>query len=184
MSRVVLLDRDGVLNVDRPASVTVLEDLVLEPGADRAVAALCRAGYRVLVITNQAVVGRGLLSEETLAMMHQRLQAWIAVAGGRIDQFFVCTHAPSANCACRKPKPGLIEQARATWDFDPAVTWFVGDAERDVEAGRSAGCRPALVLTGKGREAHAHYPEVPVWDDLLAFATELTGTSMPTRTMP
>jgi D-glycero-D-manno-heptose 1,7-bisphosphate phosphatase len=175
VSRVVLLDRDGVLNVDRPRSVTALSELALEPGADRAVALLSRAGYAVLVITNQAAVGRGELSEVELVRIHDQLSSWMAAAGGRIDRFYVCPHAEAAQCACRKPKPGLIEQARAAWHFLPAETWFVGDATRDVQACRAAGCRPALVATGKGRAAHEEDPSVPFWPSLLAFATDLTS---------
>jgi D-glycero-D-manno-heptose 1,7-bisphosphate phosphatase len=184
VNRAVLLDRDGVLNVDRPLAVRSQAELALEAGADRAVALLSRAGYTVLVITNQAVVGRGELAPAELERIHARLAAWMAAAGGRIDRFYVCPHADGAGCTCRKPKPGLIDQARAEWGFAPGETWFVGDAERDIAAGRAAGCKPALVLTGKGREAQAREPAVPTWPTLLAFATELTGATAPARIQP
>ena len=184
MSAVVLLDRDGVLNRDLPGSVTTLGELSLEPGADRAVALLSRAGYAVLVITNQAAVGRGQLSAAELARINGQLAAWIAAAGGRLDRFYVCPHAEQEGCPCRKPKPGLIEQAQREWGFAPGQTWFVGDAERDVAAAGAAGCRPALVRTGKGRGAAARHPEVPCFDDLLAFATALTGGAPSPRSTP
>ncbi len=117
MSAVVLLDRDGVLNRDLPGSVTALGDLALVAGADRAVALLSRAGYAVLVITNQAAVGRGQLSGTELTRINDQLAAWVAAAGGRLDRFYVCPHAEEAGCPCRKPKPGLIEQAAGDWGF-------------------------------------------------------------------
>jgi D-glycero-D-manno-heptose 1,7-bisphosphate phosphatase len=184
VSAVVLLDRDGVLNRDLPGSVTALSELSLEAGADRAVALLSRAGYAVLVITNQAAVGRGQLSGAELTRINDQLAAWVAAAGGRIDRFYVCTHAEQEGCPCRKPKPGLIEQACREWGFVRAETWLVGDAERDVAAARAAGCRPALVRTGKGATTAPHHPEVPAYDDLLAFATALTGGVAPPRSTP
>ena len=150
----MLLDRDGVLNRDLPGSgPATLRELSLLPGADRAVALLSRAGYAVLVITNQAAVGRGQLSAPEPTRINDQLAAWIAAAGGRLDRFYVCPHAEQEGCPCRKPRPGLIEQAAREWGFAPAQTWFVGDAERDVAAARAAGCRPALVRTGKGAAA-------------------------------
>jgi D-glycero-D-manno-heptose 1,7-bisphosphate phosphatase len=184
VSAVVLLDRDGVLNRDLPGSVTALRELSLEPGADQAVALLSRAGYAVLVITNQAAVGRGQLSPQELERINAQLASWISAAGGRIDRFYVCPHTEQEGCPCRKPRPGLIEQACSEWGFVRAQTWFVGDAERDVAAGRAAGCRPALVRSGKGRAAALHHPEVPLYDDLLAFATALTGGVAPPRSTP
>ena len=184
MSAVVLLDRDGVLNRDLPGSVTALSALRLEAGADRAVALLSRAGYAVLVITNQAAVGRGQLSAPELTRINDQLAAWVAAAGGRLDRFYVCPHAEQEGCPCRKPKPGLIAQAQREWGFVPEQTWFVGDAERDVAAARAAGCRPALVRTGKGREAAARLPEVPCFDDLLSFASALTGAPASPRSTP
>ncbi len=184
MSAVVLLDRDGVLNRDLPGSVTTVEDLSLVPGAERAVALLSRAGYAVLVITNQAAVGRGQLSPAELARINDRLAAWISAGGGRLDRFYVCPLNAQEGCSCRKPRPGLIEQAAGEWGFARAQTWFVGDAERDVAAARAAGCRPALVRTGKGAAAAAQLPGVPAFDDLLAFATALTGGVAPPRSTP
>jgi len=184
VTAVVLLDRDGVLNQDLPGAVTTLRELSLVPGSDRAVALLSRAGYAVLVITNQAAVGRGQLSGTELTRINDQLSAWIIAAGGRIDRFYVCPHTEQEGCPCRKPRPGLIERAASEWGFARAQTWFVGDAERDVAAGLAAGCRPALVRTGKGRAAAAAHPEVPLYDDLLAFATALTGGVAPPRSTP
>lgn len=164
---VILLDRDGVLNVDRAGSVRTLDELEIEPAAAEATARLAGAGYRLLVITNQAAVGRGWLDPETLGAIHRELDRRLA---GTLAGFFVCPHGPEDGCECRKPGTLLLEQARDAWGFEPAETWFVVDAGRDIEAARRFGCRPALVRTGKGRATERQFPEVPVWDDLRAFA--------------
>ena len=165
-NRVVLLDRDGVLNLDRSDSVTRLEELEVHPGAPEATRRLRDAGYRLLVITNQAVVGRGGLDLDLLHDINQELDRRL---GGTLDGFYVCPHTPDVGCACRKPGIRLLEHARAAWPHEPSETWFVLDAERDVEAARRAGCRPALVRTGKGRATEPTLTDVPAWDDLLAF---------------
>lgn len=172
MPRAVLLDRDGVLNVDRLDSVLSIDELAVERGAAAGVAALNALGLRVLVLTNQGCVGRGQLSRAGLDAIHAELARRIAAAGGRLDGFYVCPHRADEGCRCRKPLPGLIEQARADHGFDPAATWFVGDMERDIAAARAGGCRPALVRTGKGARV-VPPPDVPQFDDLAGFAAWL-----------
>jgi D-glycero-D-manno-heptose 1,7-bisphosphate phosphatase len=172
--RVVLLDRDGVLNVDRAGSVTSLAELALEPGAAAGTRLLADAGYTLLVVTNQACIGRGEVSRATVDALDAELDRRL---GGVITEFFVCPHAAGEGCDCRKPLPGLFEQARARFAFDPAETWFVGDDGRDVEAARTFGCRPALLRTGKGESTRLHHPDVPLWDDLYTFAAWLTKES-------
>lgn len=175
--RTVLLDRDGVLNVDRPDYVLAPDQLQLERGAAEGVAHLTRLGCRLLVVTNQQAVAKGLISRAGLDALNAEIVRRLAAAGGRIDGIYLCPHAAAAGCACRKPKPGLILQAQAEHGFDPAATWFVGDAERDVAAARAAGCRPALVRTGKGAASAAALPEVPAFADLAAFARHLAEES-------
>ena len=177
---VVLLDRDGVLNVDRPAGVHGLDELALEAGAAEGVALLARAGFTCLVVTNQALVGRGELSAAGLEAIHAELARRVAAGGGRIAAWYACTHRAEDGCACRKPLPGLLERAQREWGFAPARTWFVGDAERDVAAARAAGCRPALVATGKGAASARALPEVPLFPDLPAFARALIGAALET----
>jgi D-glycero-D-manno-heptose 1,7-bisphosphate phosphatase len=167
---VVLLDRDGVLNTDRSDSVTRLDELEVQPGAPEATRLLRDAGYELLVVTNQSVVGRGRLDLATLHDIHHELDKRL---GGTLSGFYVCPHTPEAGCACRKPGTLLLEQACIAFPFEPGETWFVVDAARDVEAARRAGCRPALVRTGKGRATEPLVPDVPAWDDVLAFATWL-----------
>ncbi len=177
-NRVVLLDRDGVLNIDRSDSVRHLDELEIQPGAAEATALLRDAGYRLLVITNQAVVGRGQLDVDALHEINRALDRQL---GGTLDGFYVCPHTPDVGCACRKPGILLFEQAREAWPHEPAETWFVVDAERDVEAARRAGCRPALVRTGKGRATEPMLTDVPVWDDLLAFTHAPPGLPLIAR---
>jgi D-glycero-D-manno-heptose 1,7-bisphosphate phosphatase len=169
-NRVVLLDRDGVLNVDRTDSVKSVAELRIIPGVIEATDALRAAGYTLLVVTNQAVVGRGLLSLQGLHAINSELDRQLR---NPLHGFYVCPHTPEAACPCRKPATRLIETARVAWPFDPAETWFVVDADRDIEAAQRAGVRPALVRTGKGAETEARHPDVPVWDDLLAFTEDL-----------
>ncbi len=173
---VVLVDRDGVLNVDLPHGVRTVAELTVERGASEGLAALCEAGYTVLVITNQGAVGRAQMSRVELDAINTELSRRLATGGGRIANFFICPHSDADACDCRKPKPGLLQQALAAWGFDPAVTWFIGDASRDVQAARAAGVRPALVLTGKGARESALHPDVPVFADLAAFANHLVAS--------
>lgn len=170
MAEFVLLDRDGVLNIDLPGSVLRLEDLKLLPGIPEAIAILRRKGYRLLVITNQACVGRQELEPEVLREMHLWIEDQVTGPDGGIEDWFICTHSASEGCDCRKPLPGLIRQALSRYGFDPSVTRMVGDAGRDLEAAQAAGCVPILVRTGKGAETSAEYPEVECHEDLLAFA--------------
>lgn len=177
--RHLILDRDGVLNEEAPARgyVTRPEAWRWIPGALEALASFARAGVRVTVATNQSGVGRGLMTQRDLDEVHARMLREARVAGGRIDALFTCPHAPDEGCPCRKPAPGLIEAAVAASGVPVAETLAVGDDGRDLEAARGAGVPAALVLTGKGRAALAtlSWPDVPVYDDLMALARALAA---------
>jgi D-glycero-D-manno-heptose 1,7-bisphosphate phosphatase len=164
---VILLDRDGVLNVDRADSVRTIADLELEAGALEGCRLLHDAGYPLVVVSNQSAVGRGWMSASDLEAVNDALDRRL---GGLIDAWFVCTHGPDEGCRCRKPGTLLLEQAHEAFGFAPAATWFVVDAERDVAAAQAFGCRPALVRTGKGAAAVAAHPELPAFADLADFA--------------
>lgn len=163
----ILLDRDGVLNVDLPTSVRRVADLEIETGAKAGCDALRAAGYSLTVVSNQSAVGRGWMDAATLDAVNAELDRRL---GGAIDHWYVCTHGPNIGCRCRKPDTLLLEQAQADLGFTPATTWFVVDAARDVESAQRFGVRPALVRTGKGAATTREFPAVPVWDDLAAFA--------------
>ena len=163
----MLLDRDGVLVEDRSGYLLRLEDLRLEQGAAVGVAALAALGFQLAVVTNQACVGKGLLGLAELDGLHQALNRQLH---GLITRFYVCPHRAGDGCACRKPEPGLLREARRDLGFDPAATWLVGDAASDVQAAQAAGCRPALVQTGKGARTAGQLPGIPLFADLSAFA--------------
>lgn len=176
----LLLDRDGVLNEDRPDSVRTPADLVLLPRAAEALARFNRAGVRVAVVTNQSVVGRGLIDEAALERIHARLRDELGRAGARLDAILYAPDPPDAPGLRRKPGPGMLEEAIRRFGADPARTVMIGDALRDLEAAAAAGCRRVLVRTGKGRETQARglppaVMPVAVYEDLWAAADALLG---------
>jgi D-glycero-D-manno-heptose 1,7-bisphosphate phosphatase len=153
----VFLDRDGTLTVEAEW-VTKREELRLLPGACDAVALLSRAGFAVVLATNQSAVARGLVTESQLAEIHAHLADALARGGARLDAVYACPHHPSEGvppfrreCECRKPKPGMLLAAARDLDLDLARSHVVGDAERDLAAGAAVGARGILVATGKGR---------------------------------
>lgn len=157
----VFLDRDGTLTVESEW-VRSGQDLVLVPGAAEAVALLALAGFAVVLVTNQSAVARGIVTEAELAGIHAHFAALLAARGARLDGVYHCPHHPTegvgawkTDCACRKPKPGLLLEAARELGLDLARSWIVGDALRDLEAGWSAGTRAVLVATGKGAREHA-----------------------------
>lgn len=180
--RHLILDRDGVLNRE-PADggyVRTAAEFEWLPGALEALSMMRRAGVRLTVATNQAGVGRGLVSASQLAAVHAHMQGEAAAAGGALDAVLVCTHAPEAQCLCRKPAPGLILAAIARSGIAARETLLVGDDGRDLEAARRAGVAAALVRTGKGRHAEAQLSgtDVLAYDDLLQLARALTAGQM------
>ncbi|MBF0453246.1 MAG: D-glycero-beta-D-manno-heptose 1,7-bisphosphate 7-phosphatase [Magnetococcales bacterium] len=172
-NKVIILDRDGVLNQDRPDYVLTPEQLQLIDGVPEAIARLTQAQYRVLVATNQACIGKGLLLPDTLTRIHQKMCDEIALAGGKIDAIYHCPHQNEDHCLCRKPQPGLLLQAQKQWSFVPQQTWFVGDTVRDLQAARGANCLGALVLTGHGRQVVKQVEDRPHFKDLAAFVSFL-----------
>lgn len=177
----VLLDRDGVLNRDRPESVRTPEELIMIPRAGAAVARLNRAGIRVAVVTNQSVVGRGVIDEAMLAGIHDRLAAMLAEDGARLDALLIAPDAPDAATVRRKPAPGMLNEALAQFGERPDKCPMIGDALRDLEAASAAGCPRVLVRTGKGRATEAagwpaSIDPVRIHDDLWdAVDAILTG---------
>lgn len=167
----VLLDRDGVLSEDRADSVKHPDELVLLPGAAEAVARLNRAGVRAVVVTNQSVVGRGLIDERMLERIHDKLHAELARAGAHLDAVIVCPDHPDRPTVRRKPGPGMLREALARFRAAPAEAPMVGDSLADLEAAAALGCPRVLVRTGKGAATEAkglpaHVRPVSVYDDL------------------
>jgi heptosyltransferase-2 len=143
----VFLDRDGTLNVDQGYVMTP-EELKLHDGAAEAVASLKAQGAKVILITNQSAIGRGLLTESDLHTIHARLLSLLQAAGGGLDAVYFCPHHPEDGCRCRKPNPGLVERAVNELGVDLSAAYMVGDQKRDVELARRVGARSILVLTG------------------------------------
>ncbi|MSP52235.1 MAG: HAD-IIIA family hydrolase [Alphaproteobacteria bacterium] len=180
MTALVLLDRDGVVNVERQGYIIDPPALVLIAGAASAIARLNAAGSRVVVVTNQSAVGRGLMDARTLERIHERLRTLLAAARACVDDIIVCTDPPWAATPRRKPAPGMLLEAMAAAGVAPDATVMIGDDLRDIEAAAAAGCRRILVRTGKGaafaaRGLPAELAPVAVVDDLAAAADLLLG---------
>ena len=153
--RLVILGRDGILNVYREDHVKSPDEWQPVPDALEAVARLNHAGWHVVVATNQSGIGRGLLDMAALNAINDKMYRALAQLSGRIDALFYCPHPAEANCACRKPKPGMFEDIAQRFNTDLAGVPSVGDSLRDLQASAAVGCQPILVLTGKGRKTQA-----------------------------
>lgn len=174
--RLVILDRDGVINRESDAFIKSPAEWIPLPGSLEAIARLTKAGYTVVVASNQSGVGRGLFSLEMLGKINAQMSAAVATAGGTIDAVFVCPHAPEDGCDCRKPKPGLFKQIAEHYGMSLKGVPAIGDAARDIEAARAAGARPILVKTGRGAGAFETLrgtEPLEVYPDLAAAADVL-----------
>lgn len=143
--RVVMMDRDGVINYERRDYVRRVEQFRLIHGAQRAIRLLTQHGYQVHIVSNQSAVGRGLMTQDDLNEITGHMLMRVEKAGGHIESVSYCTHTPDDNCDCRKPKTGMIEKLIARYGFDPERAWFVGDSLTDTAAGNAAGCRTILI---------------------------------------
>ncbi|QCP48212.1 D-glycero-beta-D-manno-heptose 1,7-bisphosphate 7-phosphatase [Trinickia violacea] len=173
--KLVILDRDGVINVDSDAFIKSPDEWVAIPGSLEAIARLNQHGYRVAVATNQSGIGRGLFDMAALNAMHVKMQKAVAAAGGRIDAVFFCPHTADDNCECRKPQPGMLKAIAERFEIEPSVTPVVGDSLRDLQAGAALGFPTHLVLTGKGKGtlAAGGLPEgTKIHNDLKSFALD------------
>jgi histidinol-phosphate phosphatase family protein len=161
MSRFVLLDRDGVINRRIISGyVSRWGDFVFLPGALEALRLLNERNYRVIVVSNQAGVGKGLMSAADLEEVTRRFSTEVEAHGGRILSVYCCTHREEDGCECRKPKPGLLQRAQAEHHFDFERTFLVGDAESDLLAAHAAGC-PAIMVSGPPAPALEKLPHAP-----------------------
>ena len=175
MPRMVILDRDGVINQDSDNYIKSVDEWIPIPGSLDAIQRLKKAGYLVTVATNQSGIARGFFNEEVLQQIHNKMHDLLAQRGSSVDGVFYCPHGPWDNCSCRKPEPGLLFQIAKQFDIDLSVTPFVGDTISDVKAAEMANAIPILVRTGKGEYVTQDYPEaidVPVYDDLAHFVRE------------
>jgi D-glycero-D-manno-heptose 1,7-bisphosphate phosphatase len=173
--KLLILDRDGVINEDSDAYIKSVQEWIPIPGSVEAIAQLTKAGWTVAVATNQSGIARGYYDLATLDAMHARLRELVAEQGGEVGLIVYCPHGPDEGCACRKPKPGMLQTIATHYAVDLAGIWFVGDSKGDLQAAQAVDSQPVLVLTGKGRKTEAG--ELPqgtlVFDDLAAVAAEL-----------
>ena len=175
--RFLMLDRDGVINLDSEAYIKAPEEWTPIPRSLEAIALLTQAGWRIAVVTNQAGLARGLFDLATLNRIHARMHDMVQRQGGRIEAVFFCPHRSQDNCACRKPKPGLLLEAADRFGADFSGQAFVGDSLRDLQAASAAHMQPVLVRTGNGMQTLEQASLIPdgtqVYDDLMAFAETL-----------
>lgn len=174
--KLVILDRDGVINEDSEDYIKSAEEWQPLPGSIEAIARLSQAGYLVAVATNQSGLARGYFDEIALANMHNLMNALVEDAGGSIAVVCYCPHHPDAGCDCRKPLPGLLNQIEEALGNSVAGAWYVGDSYKDVEAALNKACKPILVRSGKGARTEAALSvedrqQLLVVDDLAAAAT-------------
>lgn len=177
--KLVVLDRDGVINHDSDAFIKSPAEWRPIDGSLDAIALLNRHGFTVAIASNQSGLGRRLFDRKALDAIHRKMRRAVRRAGGRIDRIVCCPHHPDARCDCRKPAPGLLRRLARHYQVSLDRVPVIGDAERDLLAATAAGARPILVLTGKGRatrDAIAHRGQaVESYDDLRAAAEALVA---------
>jgi D-glycero-D-manno-heptose 1,7-bisphosphate phosphatase len=178
--KLIILDRDGVINADSDAFIKSPAEWTPIRGSLEAIARLNQAGYRVVVSTNQSGIARGLFNMPTLNAIHQKLHTAAQAVGADIEAVFFCPHSADENCDCRKPKPGMMQAIARRFDVSLKGVPTVGDSLRDLQAGFVVGCTPYLVLTGKGqktREKGGLPPGTNIFPDLAAVVDHLLRAS-------
>ncbi len=180
--KMIILDRDGVINQDSPAFIKSPAEWVPVPGSLEAIARLNQAGYRVVVASNQSGIARELFDMTILNAIHQKMHGAAQQVGADIDAIFFCPHAAIDNCDCRKPKAGMFDEIAKRFKISLKGVPTVGDSLRDLQAGFISGCAPYLVLTGKGaktRETGGLPPGTQVFPDLAAMVDALLKSAPP-----
>lgn len=176
--KLIILDRDGVINQDSDHFVKSADEWMPISGSIAAIARLSKAGFTVVVATNQSGLGRGLFQPDDLEAMHKKMHTMVKAAGGEIAAVFYCPHHPDENCDCRKPKAGLITQIEQQLTISAKGAITIGDSLRDLQAGLKKGCIPVLVKTGKGQktlqtiitEQQPEFHNLAIYNDLAAAA--------------
>lgn len=174
--KLIILDRDGVINFDSDAYIKSPLEWVAIPGSLQAIARLNQHGYRVVVATNQAGISRGLFDMKTLCAIHQKMHQSAQAFGARIDAIFYCPHAPDAHCDCRKPNPGMLLSIAQRFEVSLHNLPVVGDSLRDLQAAAQVGAAPYLVRTGNGEQTLARGdlpPGTKIFDDLANLVDRL-----------
>ncbi len=175
--RLVILDRDGVINKDSSTFVKSADEWLPLDGSILAIAELSKAGFTVAVASNQSGLARDLFDQTALDAMHEKLHGLVSAAGGRVDRIVVCPHGPADGCACRKPNPGMLLELGQHYAVSLRDVPIIGDSLRDLQAAVATGSRPILVLTGNGQQTAAAMPadlgDVEIYENLAAAAAAL-----------
>jgi D-glycero-D-manno-heptose 1,7-bisphosphate phosphatase len=177
-NKLIVLDRDGVINYDSDGYIKTVDEWIPLPGSMEAIGKLTQAGYKIAVATNQSGISRGYFSVEILNAMHDKMTKLAGEHGGKFDFIAYCPHGPDDGCDCRKPLPGLIHQIETALGISAKDCYMVGDSLRDLEAGVAAHMKPVLVKTGKGErtiEKGFELENVMIKQDLLELVESLTS---------
>ena len=173
MARLILLDRDGVINFDSPDYIKTPHEWRPIPGSMQAIATIRSKGFKVGVCTNQAGIARGRMSLSDLEEIHAKLRCELGKLNAGLDELMFCPHHPDVGCGCRKPEPGMLLEVMRNLSVSAQHTAFVGDSMTDIQAAAAAGCQAVLVRTGRGRQTEADLHDlqldVPVFDDLASY---------------
>lgn len=177
MNKVVLLDRDGVINQDSLHYIKSADEFIPIPGSIEAIARLTTAGYRIGVATNQSGVSRGYYDEEELAAIHAKMLSLVKAQGGQIEAIEYCIHMPDEGCFCRKPQPGMLLALAKRLNCSLIDVPFIGDRVSDIQAAEAAGAKPIMVLSPMtdrvGLQAYLH---VPVFNSLAQCVDQLLSS--------
>jgi len=181
----IVLDRDGVINVDSDDYIKSPDEFVPIPGSLEAMARLNRAGVKIIVATNQSGIARHYYTEVTLAKIHEKLNTLLAKQGGALEEIFYCPHGPDDECDCRKPKPGMLNQIISKYAIVATELLVVGDSIRDLQSAHAVGARPVLVETGNGLKTKlklkglAEFSAIPVYKDLSTVVDAIIDNQLP-----
>lgn len=179
MKKLIILDRDGVINEDSDNYIRSLEEWLPIAGSIEAIAKLSIAGYLIAIATNQAGLAKGLFNEADLNAMHAKMIELVELSGGTITTIRYCPHHPNENCGCRKPRPGMLISILEDLNVKPEDSWFIGDNLKDIQAGERAGSKTALVKTGKGTATLAKgegLANSQVFKDLFEFSEHILAS--------
>ncbi len=179
-TRFIILDRDGVINIDSPDYIKTPDEWIAIANSLQAIAQMTALGYQIIVVTNQSGLARNYYTEETLKRIHEKMVTEVREADGDILDIFYCPHGPADNCVCRKPATGMYDQIQKKYpDINFKQTYSVGDSLRDLQAAQKSGCLPVLVKTGNGLKTLekiksdatlSEYQSVPLYDNLFSFS--------------
>ena len=180
--KLIILDRDGVINQDSDAYIKSPDEWIPIPGSLEAIAKLNREGYTVAVATNQSGLARGYFDLKALSAMHRKMETLLSDMGGQIDAVFYCPHGPKDGCDCRKPQPGMLHEIGERFQVNLKKVFFIGDTISDMKAATAAGVKPVLVRTGKGEKTELlldehGFTDVPVHHDLASAVDVILGTA-------